>query len=262
MDIDSNPIGVDYRSHIDDSLKRCDMLLAVIGRQWLGTGAVGARRIDDPSDLVRLEVTRALARGIRVVPLLIDETEMPSLEELPEDLKSLKFRQAFRVDSGVDFHHHLDRLCAAIEAASPGAAKPTDSATPPPPISGPAPRQRDEPRDTRPRPHESAASPKRRAENSPGSKLATIALILSIAGPLLLFFQISLGIHLGVPLGIFSSFGPSAAAIICGHLAQRAALRDSSLSGNRLALAALILGYFMLLFGAFLLVDAMRHGNF
>src|ERR1700704_3279632 len=122
MDIDSNPIGVDYRSHIDDSLKRCDMLLAVIGRQWLGTGAAGSRRIDDPSDLVRLEVTRALARGIRVVPLLIDETEMPSLEELPEDLKGLKFRQAFRVDSGVDFHHHLDRLCAAIEAASPGAA--------------------------------------------------------------------------------------------------------------------------------------------
>jgi len=78
MDIDSNPIGVDYRSHIDDSLQRCDMLLAVIGPHWLGGGEVGARRIDDPGDLVRLEVTRALARGVRVVPLLIDETEMPS----------------------------------------------------------------------------------------------------------------------------------------------------------------------------------------
>src|SRR6266404_2304670 len=81
MDIDSNPIGVDYRSHIDESLRRCDVLLAVIGRHWLGTGDPGTRRIDDPSDLVRLEVTRALARSIRVVPILIDDTEMPSLEE-------------------------------------------------------------------------------------------------------------------------------------------------------------------------------------
>src|SRR5664279_4342296 len=131
MDIDSNPIGVDYRAHIDESLKRCDILLAVIGRHWLGTGDFGDRRIDEPTDLVRLEVTSALTRGIRVVPLLVDDTEMPSAEELPEDLRGLKFRQAFRVDSGVDFHHHLDRLCDAIAAAAPGAVAATAS---PPPI--------------------------------------------------------------------------------------------------------------------------------
>ena len=80
MDIDSNPIGVDYRAHIDESLKRCELLLAVIGDHWLGPGEVGARRIDDPSDLVRLEVSTALAQGIRVVPLLIDDTQMPPSE--------------------------------------------------------------------------------------------------------------------------------------------------------------------------------------
>jgi TIR domain len=131
MDIDSNPIGVDYRSHIDESLKRSDILLAVIGRRWLGRGDFGNRRIDEPTDLVRLEVTSALTRGIRVVPLLVDDTEMPSAEELPEDLRGLKFRQAFRVDSGIDFHHHLDRLCDAIAAAAPGSVAATVS---PPPI--------------------------------------------------------------------------------------------------------------------------------
>lgn len=246
MDIDSNPIGVDYRSHIDDSLKRCDMLLAVIGRQWLGTGEVGSRRIDDPSDLVRLEVTRALARGIRVVPLLIDETEMPSLEELPEDLKGLKFRQAFRVDSGVDFHHHLDRLCAAIEAASPGAAGATDSAASLPPKPAPTARQPDESQVTGPRPHESAALPGRKSERSPGSKLARASLVCSIAGPFLLLFQ-GEGLHLHLSVFISGLFALSSTAIIVGHLARRYIRRNPSISDNRIALAGVILGYIMLL---------------
>jgi len=248
MDIDSNPIGVDYRSHIDDSLKRCDMLLAVIGSHWLGSGDVGARRIDDPSDLVRLEVTRALARGIRVVPLLIDETEMPSLEELPEDLKGLKFRQAFRVDSGVDFHHHLDRLCAAIEAASPSAAGATDSAAPLPPRPAPAAGQR-ESKETRARPYESAALPGRPGETRRTSKLARAALICSIAGPLLVFFQ-GLGLHAYFQVFIGCLFAVSGAAVIFGHLARKHIRQNPLLSGNRLALIGLILGYIMLLLGA------------
>jgi hypothetical protein len=249
MDIDSNPIGVDYRSHIDDSLQRCDMLLAVIGRQWLGTGPVGARRIDDPSDLVRLEVTRALARGIRVVPLLIDETEMPSLEELPEDLKGLKFRQAFRVDSGVDFHHHLDRLCAAIEAASPRPAKGTDSVTPIPP----------KPPAAGSRPNESAASLARQSEEPRVSELARAALICSTLGPVLAYFVI-LGLHEGIPLFTFVLFVVSGAAIVCGHLARKHIRRNPSLSGKPLALAGLIVGY-VLLFAVTLLTIAIIHDS-
>ena len=131
MDIDSAPIGVDYRTHIKDSLARCDVLLAVIGRHWLGTGDIGARRIDEPDDLVHLEVAHALARDIRVVPLLVEDAQMPSREELPEDLKGLKYRNALRIDSGVDFHHHLDRLCKAIEVALPASPPVTPPVLPP-----------------------------------------------------------------------------------------------------------------------------------
>src|ERR1700726_304484 len=124
MDIDSNPIGVDYRRHIDKSLRGCNILLPVIGPRWLGATSSGGRRIDEPNDLVRLELLSALKRDIPVVPLLIDDTKMPESGELPAELESLSFRQAFRVDSGVDFHHHLDRLgdaiAAAAQAAEPG----------------------------------------------------------------------------------------------------------------------------------------------
>jgi hypothetical protein len=196
--------------------------------------------------LVRLEVTRALARGIRVVPLLIDETEMPSLEELPEDLKGLKFRQAFRVDSGVDFHHHLDRLCAAIEAASPGAAGATDSATSLLPKPGAAARSRDESQNTGPRPHESSALPLRPGERPSGSKLARASLICSTVGPVLAYFVV-LGLHEGVRLFAFVLFVLSAVAIVCGHLARKHIRRNPSLSGNRLAVTGLIVGYIVLL---------------
>lgn len=117
IDIDSIPMGIDYRNHISNTVTHCDVLLPVIGPRWTGPGDAGDRRIDDPSDLVRLEVAHALERNIRVIPLLIENARMPSNAELPDDLKPLTFRNALKVDSGIDFHHHIDRLCAAIEAA-------------------------------------------------------------------------------------------------------------------------------------------------
>jgi hypothetical protein len=146
IDIDSIPMGTDYRRHIHSSIGHCDVLLPVIGPQWTGSGKIGQRRIDDPGDLVRLEVAHALERNIRVIPLLVDNARLPGTDELPDDLKSLRFRNALRVDSGIDFHHHIDRLCTAIETAAREAAA-TDTATsgpaeavtvPPPPPPPPA----------------------------------------------------------------------------------------------------------------------------
>ncbi len=147
MDLDSIPLGVDFRAQIGESLNHCKVLLVVIGPRWFGVSVDGRRRIDDPTDVVRFEVAQALKRGIRVIPLLIDRTEMPDGKTLPEDLADLAFRNALRVDSGADFHHHVDRLCEALRLlpvfATPHeppplsnnptfVAKPPTSNTPPP----------------------------------------------------------------------------------------------------------------------------------
>lgn len=251
MDIDSNPIGVDYRAHIDESLKRCDILLAVIGRHWLGTGDFGDRRIDEPTDLVRLEVTTALTRGIRVVPLLVDDTEMPSAEELPEDLRGLKFRQAFRVDSGVDFHHHLDRLCDAIAAAAP---RPVAATASPPPLPKPSPARRVEgeaPRDFSSKPPEPAGLPRPASEKARLSKLALAAIICAGPGPCLAYI-LNACFHLGSPMRAgffaFSMIGLSGAAVALSQLARKQIRGNPSLSGNALALTGLILGGMELFF--------------
>jgi len=130
MDLDSIPFGVDFRTHISESLSRCDTLLVVIGRHWLGVSADGSRRIDDPTDFVRLEVAQALSRDIRIIPLLIDRTEMPSSTVLPDDLKNLAFRNALRVDSGADFHHHINKLCSSLQPAGSSSGPPARSYQP------------------------------------------------------------------------------------------------------------------------------------
>jgi len=115
MDFDSIPYGVDFRDHIAQTLERADVLVAVIGPGWLGH-RVGesTRRIDDATDFVRLEIGGALRRGIPVIPILVDKTLMPMEDTLPDDLKPLVFRNALMLDSGIDFHHHADRLITGI----------------------------------------------------------------------------------------------------------------------------------------------------
>jgi hypothetical protein len=54
----------------------------------------GRRRLDNPSDFVRIEIGEALARGIPVVPVLLDGAPMPDIHLLSDDLRELVDRQA------------------------------------------------------------------------------------------------------------------------------------------------------------------------
>src|SRR5262245_166009 len=86
LDIDSIPIGKDYRKKIHDTLADANILIAVIGARWMEQDGSGKRRIDDPADWVRIELATALVRDLPVVPLLVDGASMPSQEQLPPDL--------------------------------------------------------------------------------------------------------------------------------------------------------------------------------
>src|SRR6266550_727667 len=92
MDVDNIPFGVDFRQHLDDAVRRCDVLLAVIGAGWLDVryregDRQGQRRLDDPDDFVRIEIESALQRGIRVIPVLSSGAKMPGEAELPQGMK-------------------------------------------------------------------------------------------------------------------------------------------------------------------------------
>lgn len=115
MDIDAIPVGLDFREHLQQSLQRCDILLAIVGPRWLGIDEHGHRAIADETDWVRIEVETALLKKIPVIPILIDRVRMPKTSELPESLRDFAFRQAAEVDAGVDFRSHMDRLIRSMD---------------------------------------------------------------------------------------------------------------------------------------------------
>ena len=115
MDFDSIPYGVDFREHIKQTLQRAKVVVAIIGPEWSGAGKdLTNRRIDDPTDFVRLEVASALENGIPIIPVLVNNTPMPDAKSLPPELEGLAFRNGLALDTGIDFHHHADRLIAGI----------------------------------------------------------------------------------------------------------------------------------------------------
>jgi hypothetical protein len=132
MDIDAIPLGLDFREHLQQSLQRCDILLAIVGPRWLGADEHGHRAIADETDWVRIEIETALSKQIPVIPILIDRIRMPKATELPESLRNFAFRQAAEVDSGVDFRSHMDRLIRSMDQYLKGhsASSPTNPAVP------------------------------------------------------------------------------------------------------------------------------------
>jgi TIR domain len=100
MDVDGIPPGEDFRAYIDHAIAQCDAFVAMIGPNWLDArDERGRRRLDDPRDFVRLEITAALNRNIRVIPVLVGGARLPTTEELPEPLDRLVHRHAISLDN-------------------------------------------------------------------------------------------------------------------------------------------------------------------
>src|SRR4051794_13559481 len=88
MDVDTIAPGDDFLDHIRGAVGSCAVILVIIGPEWLEMRARdgAGRRLDDPGDLVRLEVSTALERGVTVLPVLVQDAEMPQAGDLPEPL--------------------------------------------------------------------------------------------------------------------------------------------------------------------------------
>lgn len=129
-DVNTTEPGLDYVEAVERTVAQCNVLIAVIGPKWLTVeDKDGKRRLDDPRDLVRLEIERALARNIRVIPLLTDDTPMPTEDSLPYNLKPLAFRNAVVV-SNENSETDIARLIGVLKREVPdGPAKPAPAAS-------------------------------------------------------------------------------------------------------------------------------------
>jgi len=89
--------GDNFAQVLDERLAATDVLIVVIGPDWLDCRNERGRRLDQTDDYVRMEVLTGLQRGIRVIPVLVGGATMPAADDLPEALRALHLCNAATV---------------------------------------------------------------------------------------------------------------------------------------------------------------------
>lgn len=180
IDLDGIDIGVDFVELIDRQLQGCRVLLALIDPEWLEVSdREGRRRLDNEADFVRVEIARALQRGITVAPILLDGAEMPNPNRLPSDLQALTRRNAMALDFR-RFDSEVSRLIATIRRIlespnfEPSPPKPSPNAKP---ESTPQAQSIEEPQRYAAEPKQASASRSTTPESPASSRSATEAKV-------------------------------------------------------------------------------------
>ena len=132
MDLDSIEPGEDFVDAIKRTVASCDVLIAIIGKQWLASvDEQGRARLQNPEDFVRVEIQTALDRKIRVIPALVGGARMPGSQDFPLELSAFARRNAFPIHDD-SFAQSMNRL---IESLDKALAEPAATDTLPPAVS-------------------------------------------------------------------------------------------------------------------------------
>ena len=99
FDVDAIKPGTNFEQRINSELDNSETVLVLIGNQWLDSkDKEGNRRLENPHDYVRFEVESALNKNITVIPILLQDTQMPAPTVLPQTMYDLSRRNAVRLN--------------------------------------------------------------------------------------------------------------------------------------------------------------------
>ncbi len=111
------PLGQNFVEVVEERVRSCDVMLVLIGNQWLtATDSTGRTRLSNPDDFVNLEISAALAADRFIVPVLVGGALMPRASELPESVRALAHRNAF-VLADAAFEEGVERVVRTINLA-------------------------------------------------------------------------------------------------------------------------------------------------
>ncbi len=87
--------GENWLQTLERQVAACDAMVVLIGKEWTNLkDEHGNRRLDDPHDKVRFEISQALLRNLPIVPVSIDGAAIPKAAQLPDSLMQLALIQA------------------------------------------------------------------------------------------------------------------------------------------------------------------------
>jgi uncharacterized protein (TIGR02145 family) len=96
--------GENFVRTIESAFDDCRVFITLIGKEW--TNILASRIALGEKDFVLEEISHALDKQVIIVPVLLDETTMPSKKDLPEKLHSFSEIQAFDLSTN---HRRLPR---------------------------------------------------------------------------------------------------------------------------------------------------------
>jgi hypothetical protein len=109
--------GASWKRRVLDEINGESALLILIGRGWaMVTDAQGRRRLDNPDDPLRMEIADGLRDGAAILPILLENAEMPADTDLPEDLRAITEHNALNLRDG-DWQYDLTNICRTLEKA-------------------------------------------------------------------------------------------------------------------------------------------------
>jgi hypothetical protein len=112
IDVNIEP-GRKFKDVVRESIRQCQVLLAVVGDRWLDAELNGMRRLDLEGDLVRQEIELALEYRVTIVPLILEPAVMPVAEQLPSSIREMTDFQAVHIQAA-NFRSSVDYLAPKL----------------------------------------------------------------------------------------------------------------------------------------------------
>ena len=117
LDVSNIRPGEHIIQDIQKALSSCHTLLVIIGKSWLNATNERGRRLDHPDDVVRLEILTAFQLGLNIIPILVDDADMPKPSELPAELTWLTQLSGLQIRHA-QFDNDINELITSIRSFS------------------------------------------------------------------------------------------------------------------------------------------------
>jgi len=123
--------GDSFPVALEAEVSQCDVFLALIGPYWLhASNHEGRRRIDDPSDWLRVEIETALRLGKPIVPVLVDGASFPPAHAVPVSIRKLTQFQGRELIPDPHYSRSVDSLIQDLEELVSGGELPDQESKP------------------------------------------------------------------------------------------------------------------------------------
>ncbi len=115
MDFDTIPPFADFAEFIKDRVRASDVLVMMIGKNWLKL--LKDKEANGEPDYVRMELEEALKHNIPIAPILIQGAQLPDKADVPESLQPIWSLNIPSIGEGRDLLNNIGYIMGGFERA-------------------------------------------------------------------------------------------------------------------------------------------------